>query len=62
MMSRKDYQAIAEVLAKHRNGRMRLTDNVISDITLDLAKVFVEDNSSFRQALFFREVLLGKSE
>lgn len=57
MATRKIYQKIASILAKHRNGRMRLTDNVVSDIALDLATMFTEDNPNFKQALFFKAVL-----
>ena len=57
-MTRKDYQKIAAILAKHRNGRIRLTDNVISDIAVDLAEVFTEDNPNFQQSLFFKAVLV----
>ena len=56
-MTRKDYQKVAAVLAKYRDGHMRLTDNVISDIAIDLAAMFTEDNSNFQQSLFFRAVL-----
>ena len=52
-MTRKDYQKVAAVLAKYRDGHMRLTDNVISDIAIDLAAMFTEDNPNFQQSLFF---------
>ena len=58
MMTRKDYQKVAAVLARHRDGHMRLTDNVISDIAIDLAAMFTRDNPNFKQSLFFRAVLV----
>ena len=57
-MTRKDYQEIAAVLAKHRGGHIRLTDNVISDIAIELAAMFTEGNPNFQQSLFFKTVLV----
>ena len=61
-MTRKDYRKVAAILAKHRNGHMRLTDNVVSDIAIDLATAFAHDYPNFNQALFFKAVLVEKAD
>jgi hypothetical protein len=53
-MTRKDYRAIAEVLAYHTASTTPITHNEMKTLCLELCEVFKKDNPNFRSETFLQ--------